>query len=118
MKIGQRSCLAPERYPGTDLLGDEEGKNTETFSKSHGDNAKGQNVTESAGVTANSLHSLGTDEAHADSSASTSNGLGDISGNASSDFSAISGKSNDFSDHVMYLVWFVVSLSSTRCAWS
>ena len=48
------------------LFGDEEGKNAQTFCKSHGDNAKGQDVTESAWVTADSFHCLGADETHAD----------------------------------------------------
>ena len=70
---------------GIELLTDEEGKNTKTFSKSHGDNAKSQDVTKGTWIATDSFNSLGTDETHANSSACTANGLSDVAGDAGSD---------------------------------
>ena len=83
------------------LLGHEEGENTQTFCKGHGDNAKGEDVTKGTWVAAHGLNSLGADQAHADSGAGTCNGLGDVSGNASCGYfgGCGNGHGDDFGDH-------------------
>ena len=117
MRGGWRRIAKSNPPPPNNLLSDEEGKNTKPFSESHGDNAKGQDVTKCAWVATYGLNSLGTNEAHADSGAGTCDGLCDVAGDASGDcLSAVCASclsdGDDFSDHVDVL--FVCCVSCTH----
>ena len=95
---------------GEDLLADEEGKNAQTFSEGHRDDAQGQDVTKSARIAAHGFHSLGADQAHADSSTSATDGLGDVACDASGGCGGVSScflrHRDEFHCHSISRVWF------------
>jgi hypothetical protein len=100
-KRGRRSGLG-RTAAQEGLLGDKEGQDTKTFRQSHGDDAKGQDATESAGVATHGFHCFGADEAHADGSTCASDGLGDVASDAGGSCSScVSSHSDDFCDHVV-----------------